>query len=100
MKTDPCPQASTAAMASSNRLNLSVPHARGILSLTECPVGDDRWCILLQVPPCFGASPNGDFVYLAGRVVTLRICLVDAHFSMSFVIDMRWFRADIRFPQA
>jgi len=48
------------------------------------------------VPSCFGASPNGDAMYLAGRVVSLRIFLVDRHFSMSFVIEVGLLRADGR----
>jgi len=99
IKTALGPQACTAATVSSNRVYVSVPHAWGIYSLTECPLGDDRWWILLQVLSCFGASPSGDAMYLVGRVVSLRICPVDARFLMSFVIEVGSLRADGRFPQ-
>jgi len=36
-------------------------------------------------------------MYSAGRVVSLRIWLADAHFSMSFVIEVGSLRADGRF---
>jgi len=94
IKTAPGPQPCTAATALSKRVYVSLPHAWGILSLTGCPPGDDRWWLLLPVPSCFGASPSGDAMYLAGRVVSLRIWLVDARFSMSFVIEMGTLRDD------
>jgi len=49
------------------------------------------------VPSCFGASPSGDAMYLAGRVVSLRIWLLDARFSMSFVIEVGSLSADGKF---
>jgi len=97
IKTAPGPQAGTAATALSNRVYVSVPHALGILSLSRCPLGDDRWWFLLPVPSCFGASPSGDGMYLAGRVVSLRSWLMDARFSMSCVIEVGSLRDDGKF---
>jgi len=49
------------------------------------------------VQSCVGASPSGDAMYLAGRVVSLKVGLVDTRFSMSFVIEVGSLRANGRF---
>ena len=49
------------------------------------------------MPSCIGASPSGDAMYLAGRVLSLRIWLVDARFTMSFAIKVGSLRADGKF---
>ena len=46
------------------------------------------------MPSCFGASPCGDAMYPAGRVLNVRTWLVDARFSMSFVIEVGSLRPD------
>jgi len=74
MKTAPGPQASTAAAASSSLVYVSVPHAWGIESLTECPLGDNGWWILLEVPSCFNGSPSGDAMDLACRRGYFDVC--------------------------
>jgi len=89
-------QACSAAMASSNHVYVSVRYVWCTWSLTECPLGDDRWWILLQAPSYFGASPGGDAMYLAGRVVSVMIWLVDMRCSMTFVIEVGSLRADGR----
>ena len=49
------------------------------------------------MPSCFSASPSGDAMYLADRVVSLSIWLVDARFLMSFMIEVGLLRADSKF---
>jgi hypothetical protein len=67
------------------------PHARSFRPKATQAIGPN------PVPICFGANPSGDAMYLAGRVVSLRMRLVDARCSMSFVIEVGSLRADGRY---
>jgi len=49
------------------------------------------------VPSRFGASPSSDTMYLAGRGLGLWIWLVDAHFSMSVMMEVESLSADGKF---
>ena len=49
------------------------------------------------MPTCFGAIPSVDAMCFAGTVVSLRICLLDTQFSMTFMIEEGSLRADGRF---